>query len=253
MASSPRINLSDKIREALESEIISGKLVAGSRIDEQELMERFEVSRTPAREAILQLISAGLVTTMPRQGAVVATLSLQEYVAMLEVLMELEGLAARLAARRMPTLQRKQLENAHGACQRAAAEDDAEQYGQANRTFHEIIYDGSLNDVLARQLRSMRMRMRHPQRTLFDRPNRIQTSLAEHQKIVHAILSGDETAAYDAMTGHISSGGNVYADAIASMPQGRPTMTPFESHAKTVEPEVGRHRRAAKNARSVDA
>ncbi|MBU0747986.1 MAG: GntR family transcriptional regulator, partial [Gammaproteobacteria bacterium] len=48
--SSPlRVNLSDKIREALEEEIVSGKLYAGCRIDEQELMERFEVSRTPAR------------------------------------------------------------------------------------------------------------------------------------------------------------------------------------------------------------
>lgn len=253
MASSPRINLSNKIREALEGEIISGKLIAGSRIDEQELMERFEVSRTPAREAIMQLISAGLVTTMPRQGAVVATLSLQEYVAMLEVLMELEGLAARLAARRMPTLQRKQLEQAHIACQRAAAEDDAEQYGQVNRTFHEIIYDGSLNEVLARQLRSMRMRMRHPQRALFDRPNRIQTSLAEHQKIVHAIISGDEIAAYDAMTGHISSGGNVYADAIASMPQGRPVKTLLKSETENVKSKVSRLRRAAKVPRAVNA
>lgn len=232
MASSPRINLSDRIREALESEIVSGKLDAGSKIDEQELMDRFEVSRTPAREAILQLISAGLVTTLPRQGAVVATLSLPEYIAMLEILMELEGLAARLSARRMPMAQRKQLEQANEACKRAAAKDDAEEYGKANRSFHEIIYDGSLNDVLAKQLRSMRLRMRHPQRTLFDRPNRIRNSLVEHQVILQAILLGDEDAAYRAMTSHISSGGNVYADAIASMPQGkalphtRPEATP---------------------------
>jgi len=221
-----RINLSDKIREALESEIIAGKLDAGSRIDEQELMDRFEVSRTPAREAIQQLISAGLVTTMPRQGAVVATLLVPEYIAMLEILMELEGLAARLAARRMPALQRRQLEQANEACKQAAVKDDAEAYGEANRTFHEIIYDGSLNEVLARQLRSMRLRMRHPQRALFDRPNRIRNSLAEHQTIISAILSGDEEAADRAMTAHISSGGNVYADAIASMPHGRPPLPP---------------------------
>lgn len=246
MASSPRINLSDRIREALESEIVSGKLDAGSRIDEQELMDRFEVSRTPAREAILQLISAGLVTTLPRQGAVVATLSLPEYIAMLEILMELEGLAARLSARRMPMAQRKQLEQAHEACKKAAAKDDAEEYGRANRSFHEIIYDGSLNEVLARQLRSMRLRMRHPQRALFDRPNRIRNSLAEHQTILHAILLGDEDAAYRAMTGHISSGGNVYADAIASMPQGRPAPPPAEAGPKSAPAKPGRKRATEK-------
>jgi len=226
MPPNARINLSDKIRSALEAEITAGHLVAGSRIDEQALMERFEVSRTPAREALLQLMSAGLVTTLPRQGMVVASLSLPEYIGMLEMLMELEGLAARLSARRMPATQRRLLAQADAACREAAEKDDAELYGVANRSFHEIIYDGSLNEVLARQLRAMRLRMRHPQRTLFDRPGRIRNSMAEHQVVLHAILNGDEEAAYRAMTGHISSGGNVYADAIASMPQGMAVAAP---------------------------
>lgn len=217
MTSSIRINLSDKIREALEDQIISGKLEPGSRIDEQELMDRFGVSRTPAREAIQQLTSKGLVSSLPRQGVIVSMLSLPEYVAMLEILMELEGLAARLAARRMPAAQRKQLELANEACQRAAENNNPEEYGRANRHFHEIIYDGSLNEILARELRAMRLRMRHPQRMLFDRPNRMANSLVEHQIMLKAILSGNEESAGRAMTDHISNGGKVYADAIASM------------------------------------
>lgn len=215
MPTPPRVNLSDRIREALEAEIVSGQLYAGSRIDEQELMERFNVSRTPAREAIQQLTSAGLVAVIPRHGAVVATLSLTEYIAMLEMLTELEGLAARLSARRMPAAQRQALQAAVQACDEAAARDDAEAYERANRAFHETIYDGSLNDVLARQLRLMRLRMRHPQRSLFDRPNRIHNSRIEHQAILNAILAGDEDAADRAMSTHISSGGNVYVDAVA--------------------------------------
>jgi DNA-binding GntR family transcriptional regulator len=206
MASSTRINLSDQIRETLEAEIGSGKLYAGSRIDEQELMERFQVSRTPAREAIQQLASAGLVSVVPRHGAVVATLSLTEYIASLEILTELEALAARLSARRMAALL---------ACEVAAARDDAVAYEQANREFHETIYDGSMNDVLAQQLRLLRLRMRHPQRSLFDRPNRVRNSLAEHQAILQAIIAGDEETAGLAMTAHISNGGNVYVDAVA--------------------------------------
>ncbi|MGH1359777.1 MAG: GntR family transcriptional regulator [Burkholderiaceae bacterium] len=217
MANSNRINLSAKIRETLEDEITSGKLVAGEHIDEQALMDRFSVSRTPAREAILQLLSLGLVTNMPRQGVVVAQLSLAEYIAMLEILMALEGLAARLAARRMPASQRKLLKDANKACRLAAKNDDPAAYGEANRIFHEIIYDGSLNEVLARQLRAMRLRMRHPRRALFDRPRRMVNSLAEHQTLLEAIVRGDEDAAFEIMTEHISSGGNVYADSIAEM------------------------------------
>lgn len=212
------VTLSDRIRAVIEAEISAGHLVAGSRVDEQMLMERFEVSRTPAREALLQLLAAGLLTSVPRHGAVVSTLSLSEYVAILEVLMELEGLAARLAARRMPTAQRKLLAQAHAACREAAQTGDAQVYGQANRVFHETLYDGSLNDVLAKQLRAMRLRVRHPQRTLFDRPGRIRDSIVEHDAVLQAILNGEEDAAYRAMTQHISNGGNLYADAIASMP-----------------------------------
>ncbi|MEO7335632.1 MAG: GntR family transcriptional regulator [Caldimonas sp.] len=219
MASATRINLSDKIRAALEAEITSGQLPSGTRIDEQMLMSRFEVSRTPAREALMQLMSSGLLTSVPRQGAVVSSVSLPEYIAMLEILMELEGMAARLSARRMPAAQRKELELAARACAKAAAADDAVAYGKANQVFHEIIYDGSRNDVLSRQLRVMRARMRHPQDSLFDRPGRIRNSLAEHQVVLEAIREGDEDGAYRAMTGHISSGGNVYADSIAAMNQ----------------------------------
>jgi DNA-binding GntR family transcriptional regulator len=251
MPPSTRINLSDKIRAALEAEITSGHLTAGSRIDEQELMERFEVSRTPAREALLQLMSAGLVTTVPRQGAVVASLSVPEYVAMLEILMELEGLAARLSARRMPAVQRKLLEEADQACRAAAANNDAELYGTANRTFHEIIYDGSLNEVLARQLRAMRLRMRHPQRTLFDRPGRIRNSLAEHRVVLEAILNGDEDAADRGMTGHISSGGNVYADAIASMPHGVPVAAPVATPEVTADALAATQRAATGRRKST--
>lgn len=219
MSQAPRINLSDKIRLTLESEIASGLLQPGARIEEQALMDRFGVSRTPAREAVLQLMSAGLVSLVSRQGAVVSGISLSEYVAMLEVLMELEGLAAKLSARRMAIAQRHELEKAAQACEKAAQANDAAQYAQVNRLFHEIIYDGSRNEVLARQLRAMRARMRHPQTSMFDRPGRIRHSMVEHKAVLQAILAGDEEAACRLMTGHISSGGNVYADAIATMTQ----------------------------------
>lgn len=232
MSKTARINLGDKIRAALEAEITAGRLSAGSRVDEPALMQRFKVSRTPAREALLQLISAGLVTSVPRQGVVVASISLHEYIAMLEILTEMEGLAARLAARRMPAAQRRQLKAAHAGCREAAEKEDMARYGHVNRAFHEIIYDGSLNEVLARQLRAMRLRMRHPQRSLFDGPGRIRNSLAEHQAVLQAILNGDEEAAYRTMTAHISSGGNVYADAIASAPQGAPLVAPRAVAAK---------------------
>lgn len=223
---SARVNLSDKIRQAIEAEISSGQLVPGARIDEQALMERFEVSRTPAREAILQLISAGLLVSVPRQGAMVAGLSASQYVAMLEILVELEALAARLSARRMPETLRREMREAHEACRLAAERDDPDEYFAANKAFHEAIYDGSMNEVLARQLRSMRLRMRQPQGSLFDRPGRVRNSFAEHQLVLDAILRGDEDAAHEAMSRHISVGGTTFADVIARLPFAPQTPVP---------------------------
>lgn len=246
MSQAPRVNLSDKIRATLEAEIASGQLQPGARIEEQALMDRFGVSRTPAREAVLQLTSAGLVSLVSRQGAVVSGISLSEYVAMLEVLMELEGLAAKLSARRMAIAQRHELEKAAQACEKAAKANDAAQYVLVNRLFHEIIYDGSRNEVLARQLRAMRARMRHPQTSMFDRPGRIRNSMAEHNGVLQAILAGDEEAAYRLMTGHISSGGNVYADAIATMTQPVVASAPPPSASAQVTPIRAAGKRAKK-------
>ena len=53
-----------------------------------------------------------------------------------------------------------------------------------------------------------------------------------HEAVLQAILNGDEEAAYRTMTAHISSGGNVYADAIASAPQGAPLVAPIAVAAK---------------------
>src|SRR3546814_16669381 len=83
------------------------------RSDERALSDRFEVSRTPAREAILQLAAAGLVRTTPRRGAVVTGISAEEAVNMMETLAALEAEAAMLAARRMPPSERDALEQGH--------------------------------------------------------------------------------------------------------------------------------------------
>lgn len=84
--------------------------------------------------------------------------------------------------------------------------------------------------------------MRHPQRALFDRPGRIRHSLAEHQVLLKAILEGDEDAAARAMSTHISSGGNVYADAIASLPATAHGLEPVPAPQPAVELSPGPQR-----------
>ena len=87
------INQSEKVRDALEELIASGALAPGSRLDEETLAARFGVSRTPVREALLQLASIGLVETRPRQSATVATLTVSAIIESFEFNVELESIA----------------------------------------------------------------------------------------------------------------------------------------------------------------
>ena len=100
-------SLRHQLVEQLGKEIEAGELPSGSRLDERSLSKRFGISRTPAREVLLQLSAAGLVKFVPRHGAVVLSVSPEETVSMLEVLVALEGEAAALATRRMEVFERE--------------------------------------------------------------------------------------------------------------------------------------------------
>ena len=93
--------LANTIRDALEQEIISGVRFPGERLDEPQLTRQFKVSRTPVREALVELATSGLVEMRPHRSAVVAEIGAGKVIQMYEVLAELESLSARLAVRRM--------------------------------------------------------------------------------------------------------------------------------------------------------
>ena len=91
----------DALRDQLEQDIVTGALRPGERLDEQSLAVRFGVSRTPIREALMQLASGGLIELQSRRGAFVASLSLREVIERFEVMAALEGACGALAARRL--------------------------------------------------------------------------------------------------------------------------------------------------------
>ena len=82
MGKQPHVRRADDLRRRLEREILSGRLSPGEKLDETKLAQRFKVSRTPVREALLQLASVGLVDMRPRQGAVVAACTVQQLLQM---------------------------------------------------------------------------------------------------------------------------------------------------------------------------
>ena len=131
-----------RVEERLVDAILRGELAPGSKLDEQTLAARFNVSRTPVREALRQLLASGLVESIPRRGAVVTTFGPERLSQLYEAIGELETLCARLAAQRMTAIERKELELALAPLRQAAAAGDRDDYLARSDTLHDVIHRG---------------------------------------------------------------------------------------------------------------
>jgi DNA-binding GntR family transcriptional regulator len=214
----PRAGRANEIRAALQEEIESGKLPPGGPLDERALAVRFQVSRTPVREALQQLAARDLVRIAPRQGVSVARLSISQVRAIMEGVGELESTCAKLAARRVDDELRGQLDEALQVCQDAAVEGGTEEYGAANVRFHEVIYVGSRNPYLADLIRNARRQIHRYRLRDFVTKAQINQSLQDHRKIARAIQEGDEAAAGQQMLLHVPSGSTGFSEFLARIP-----------------------------------
>ena len=208
---------SDQLREAIEEKIAVGEYAPGKRLDEAELLAEFGVSRTPLREALIQLASLGLIELRPRRGAVVAKVSPQQLIEMFEVMGELEAMCSRLAARRITDAEQKELLAAHQACKAAAESDGPDAYYYANERFHFAIYDASHNSFLAAQARQLHRKLRVYRRLQLRVRNRVASSFVEHEGVVAAILAGQGDVAAERIRKHVLIQGERFGDLLASL------------------------------------
>lgn len=208
----------EELRRVIEAAIINGELPPGTRLEEQELAKRYNVSRTPVRETLRLLASSGLVEMRARQGAVVATLTIPKLIEMFQVMAELEGACARLAARRTSPERLRRMTDSHQACVKALADNDPERFYEANRLFHEAIYAASNNQFLEDMTRSLRNRIAPYRRYVTYQPGRMAGSVPEHAQVLDAIAKGDGEAAYRLMRDHVNILGDRVADFISMIP-----------------------------------
>jgi DNA-binding GntR family transcriptional regulator len=210
-----RERVASRIVEAVEKDILAGQLRPGDRLDELTLAERFEVSRTPVREALLELTARGLAGQQARRGTFVTDVTLAEVLGTYEVLAQLEGLCARLATRRMSAPQKAELEALH---QRMAAYLDASgrtQYIELDATFHSILVAGAHNpslgehiDLCLKKVAPVRLGSMHSVRDMA-------AAHAEHGELLHAMLEGDDAKAESLMRTHVTLRADQVRDVMA--------------------------------------
>lgn len=208
------------LRDAIENEILTGVLAPGAHLDEQSLSKKYGVSRTPVREALAQLASVNQVELRPNRGAFVMSIRFEQLVQMFEVMAELEGMAGRLASRRLLVIDRDRIQTALDQCADAASRGDTDAYYYENERFHQAIYAASHNAFLIEQCHGLQRRLRPYRRLQLRAINRMQTSMAEHKRIVDAIFAADGQTAQSVLQDHIIIQGERFQDLLAFMAEG---------------------------------
>lgn len=195
-----RSQLPGTVRDGLRKAILSGELAAGSQLRQDEIAERFGMSRIPVREALRLLEAEGLVTLHPNRGAVVSALSLEEVLELLEIRIALECRALQIA---IPNMVDADFDTAEDILAAYDAEPDASKWGGMNWNFHLALYAPASRPRLLSMIETNYGHV--------DRFTRLQVSLAtgkdrpqhEHHELLDLCRQGTVERAVKLLEDHI--------------------------------------------------
>ncbi|NLN98195.1 MAG: GntR family transcriptional regulator [Eubacteriaceae bacterium] len=198
-------SLRESVFETLRNAIVEGRLAPGERLTELQLAEELGVSRTPVREAIRKLELEGLARMLPRRGAFVTPMSLQDLVDFMEIRRVLEGLAAELAVRNATDEDIRRMEMNNSFFEEAAIANDEAGIIDYDIAFHEVLYNASGNKKLIAQINSIREQTKRIRMEYVQNVDDKCPLIGEHRRIIEGIVQRDAAKAFKAASDHIKS------------------------------------------------
>ena len=196
-------SLHDQVAERVRALIFDRQIAPGAFIDENVLAERWQISRTPLREALKVLVAEGLVELVPRRGCRVIEITETDADDLFPIMALLEGRCALEATLHMSAADLRELQRMHDELERTAATHDVDGYYQANHVFHSFVQRVANNRWLDRVTADLRkfLRMLRGRQLVF--PGRIDASINEHRVLIAAMLARDGVRAERAMHDHL--------------------------------------------------
>ncbi len=208
--------VADKIREF----IILGKFKPGEKLVESKLAESLGISRQPIREAFRILELEHLITLIPRKGAYISEISLQETKEIYEIRAMIEGFAAQLAIPHLTQKDLSRLELIFDLMEKAIRENNLEKVIQYNLSFHQKIVSLSKNGNLAKVYGSMLLPVRKYQKMGLSLHTSWVVSLEEHREILEALNSRDIKRAEEMCRNHVLKAEKRLIDRLVSSQKG---------------------------------
>lgn len=204
------VNISGTVRERavreLRDRILTGALPAGTRVDLDAITTEFATSRTPVREALLELSFEGLVHVAPRSGVTVIGISSKDVIDSFTILGVLTGQAAAWAAERVNP---QELASLRELAAEVAARSGDDSIGEANWRFHQEIHRAAHSRRLLAQLTQAARMVPTNFLTLF--PEHEKHSLDEHDELIEAIADHDVGRARSVAESHVLEAGRSLA------------------------------------------
>ena len=214
--------LRDKIVSSIRDAIIEGRIKAGERLMEPDVARNLGVSRTPLREAFLQLESEGFVKVTPRRGAVVSELSVKDAEETYVIKSALEGLAARLAVNNMTEDMLQQLRSINNEMEKKAKQKDKDYRAvlELNAKYHHLMNKASGNEKLCHSislLRKQTLRYNYIYLTVL---SHIDQSIQEHKAIIDALEQRDQKLVEKLVYVHGENAGKILCEYIQTIAHG---------------------------------
>jgi DNA-binding GntR family transcriptional regulator len=201
MADKPILNvksLKEQVYDYLRKQLRSGEILPGSAINLDETSRKLGVSRTPLRDALLQLESEGFITINPRRGVIVNILSLQDIKNYYQIIGALESTAVLQAFDRIGEAEIQTMEEIIEAMKRAIESDDFDLYYEKNLALHDVYLTSCGNENLVRIVRTLKRRLYDfPRQRGFVKEWEL-ASIAEHTELLQLLKQrkAAEAAAY---------------------------------------------------------
>jgi len=197
----------DKVYSILSKAIFRGDLKPGQRLVESKLAKLMKVSRTPIREAIIELVQKGLAVPSPPKGVRVAPLpTTEELTEFYDINSVLRGLAARKAAHNITPLQIKHLEEIILQSEQSLREGSLKEIFELNKKFHQIIEISCNNKELIFLLDGVYKKSGKRFSEILSRKKRQKESIEEHKAILEALIKKDGELVEQLLKRHIENG-----------------------------------------------
>jgi DNA-binding GntR family transcriptional regulator len=215
----PRAALHEQVAHRLRQMLVENRILPGAKLNERELSEVLNVSRTPLREAIKMLAAEGLVELLPNRGAIAVELSEADVLNTFEVMSGLEAQSGELAAQRITQAELDEIKAMHYEMLAAYTRRDLPAYYRLNAAIHGAINAAAKNPVLTATYKQVNARLQALRFRSNQDGEKWSAAVKEHDLMIEALSARDPVAMRSVLTSHLNNKLNVVIEQLRSASQ----------------------------------